>query len=131
MSIQEGDICWTYGPFSCGLFNDLQIFQRGLKKEFVLNEKVQADKIYGKEAPCYVRAPWNLFVAHDPMVIVMEKKVRSRHEHVNKRLEQWSILQKVYPHDIENHGDVFRAMSCMTQICGENGEQLGQVVYVD
>jgi hypothetical protein len=131
LSIQEGDICWTYDPFPCGLFNDLQIFQRELKKELVLNEKVQADKIYGKEAPCYVRAPGNLYSARDPMVIAMEKKVRSRHEHVNKRFKQWSILQNVYRHDIVNHGDVFRAVSCMTQICIENGEPLDQVVYVD
>lgn len=50
VSIQDGDNHWTYHPFPCGPFNYLQIFWRGLKKEFDPNKKVQVDKMYDREA---------------------------------------------------------------------------------
>ena len=131
LNIQTGDICWTYGPHPPGIFNDLQIFRMALKKELQRGEKVQADKIYGSDAPHFVKAPGTIHSSRDPTIIAMEKKVRSRHEHVNKRFKQWSILKNVYRHDIMYHGDVFHAFACMTQNAIENGERLNQVQYLD
>jgi hypothetical protein len=64
LSIQKGDICWIFGPFKCGQFNDLMIFRMGLKKELGRGEKVIADGIYGAEAPLKVRAPGTIFQNH-------------------------------------------------------------------
>ena len=40
LAIQTGDICWIFGPFKCGEYTDLMIFQMGLKHELGRWEKV-------------------------------------------------------------------------------------------
>ena len=72
LDIQTGDICWTYGPHPLGIFNDLQPFM-ALKQELRPGEKVLADKIYGSDAPHFVKAPGTIHSPRDPTIIAMEK----------------------------------------------------------
>lgn len=127
LSIQKGDICWIFGPFKCGQFNDLMIFRMGLKKELGRGEKVIADGIYGAEAPLKVRAPGTIF--SKPQNQAMEKRVRARHEHCNRRMKQWAILRQEFRHDLTHHESVFCAIAVMTQLCIQNGEPLATVSY--
>jgi len=73
LNIPTGNICWTYGPHPPGIFNDLQIFRMALKKELQRGEKVQADRIYGSDAPHFVKAPGTIHSSRDPTIIAMEK----------------------------------------------------------
>jgi len=61
LSIQLGEICWTYEPKPPRLYNDLQIFRMGLMLELDPNEKVVADGVYRAEAPHRVKDPHTIF----------------------------------------------------------------------
>jgi hypothetical protein len=61
----------------------------------------------------------------------MAKRVRARHETVNKRFKQWAILEQPFRHDVINHRDVFSAVVVITQLAIENGEPLFDVHYDD
>jgi hypothetical protein len=57
ISIQSGDIVWIHGPFSCGKFPDLTIFQMGLKQMLLpTSERSKADGDYRGE-PLAVELP--------------------------------------------------------------------------
>ena len=129
LCIQTGDICSINGPFLCGRYNDLQIFRMGLMQELDNHEKVIADKIYGAEAPHHVRAPGTMFAL--PENEEMEKTVRGRHEHVNRRFKQWGIMRDGFRHGLTLHQNAFRAVAVMTQLCIKNGEPLASVEYQD
>ncbi len=49
ISIQGGDIVWVHGPFPCGKYPDLKIFQAGLKDKLLPGENVIADSGYSDE----------------------------------------------------------------------------------
>ena len=127
--IRTGDIVWIFGPFLCGKYNDLQIFQMGIMQELDRGEKVIADKIYGAEAPLKVKAPGTIFV--DPDSAEMEQAVRTRHEHVNRRFKQWGIMRDGFRHDLSLHQNAFRAVAVMTQLSIANGEPLSAVEYYE
>ena len=57
----------------------------------------------------------------------MEKRVRARHEHCNRRMKQWAILRQEFRHDLTHHESVFCAIAVMTQLCIQNGEPLATV----
>ena len=99
----------------------------GLMKELDRGERVIADKIYGAEAPRYVTAPGTIFAL--PENQEMEKAVRGRHEHVNKRFKQWGIMRDGFRHKPTLHQSAFRAVVSMTQLCIESGEPLASVHY--
>ncbi len=128
LSIQLGEICWIYGPKPPGLYNDLQFFRMGLMLELDANEKVVADGVYRAEAPHRVKAPHTIFSFRNEEE---EKRVRSRHEHINRRFKEWGILSQQWRHRFRDHQDVFRAIACLEQICIENGERLSTVEYSD
>ena len=44
-------------PYAPGDWNDLEIFRVGLKLQLDEGERVEADDIYGGEAPAYVKWP--------------------------------------------------------------------------
>ena len=61
----------------------------------------------------------------------MQGRVRSRHETINGRFKVWGILREEYRHDIERHGEVFRAVAIITQLAIDDGSPLFQVNYQD
>jgi hypothetical protein len=129
--IQSGDIVWLNGPYPAGEWNDIKIFRDSLKNVLagiVPREKVEADNGYRGE-PQYAKTPNDLGLT--ARAKEQKKKVRARHETVNKRFKQWSCLRERFRHDIIKHGDVFRAVAVVTQLALENSEPLFEVEYDD
>ena len=125
INIQTGDICWWYGPFEPGEWNDEMIFKSCLEGSLEPGERVETDKGYRGCARTTVNCP--------PYEIPSRRKmcaqVRSRHETCNARFKSWNILVAAFRHGIYDHQLVFGAVVCMTQLSIENGEPLYQVGY--
>ena len=52
-----GDCVWVHGPFECGNWLDINIFNNSLKHHLTENEQVEADNGYISEAPLYIKCP--------------------------------------------------------------------------
>jgi len=110
VSIRTGKITSINGPFPCGAFPDLKIFRSGIKNWLEESEMVIADKGYP-----------------DPKVFQdnqLERFVRSRHEHINKRLRHFGVLRYKFVHDLKKHSVCFRAVANLTQLTIVSGEPL-------
>lgn len=129
VGIKSGDICWWWGPFEPGIWNDNMIFQSALVHELEEGERVETDAGYKASAPEHVKCPGT--VMSDLGNKEMSDRVRARHETVNKRLKQFKILSNPYRHAIVDHQKVFAAIAVLTQLCFENGEPLFPVEYHD
>ena len=81
------------------------------------------------EAPLHVKCPKSFADSIDNST--MQSRVRSRHETVNKRFEQWGCLKQVFCHEIFKHAHVFRAVAVITQLLIQLGEPLFEVDYND
>lgn len=129
IDIVSGNIAWIEGPYAAGKYPDVNIFRLALAHWLDPNERVEADDGYIGEAPHKVKCPG--CAANPTENLVMQNRVRSRHETLNGRLKNWEILKQVYRHDITEHGDVFRAIAVITQLSIDNGEPLFEVDYSD
>ena len=58
---------------------------------------------------------------------VRMKKIMARHETVNRRFKQFSVLSGKFRHDLSLHPASFHAVVRVTQIMIENGEPLYSV----
>lgn len=115
VSIQKGDIVWIHGPFPAGAWPDIKIFRHCLLSHLSENERVVADQGYIGEAPKSVKCPGS---AHcTDKIASMQSNARSRHETMNKRLKQWGCLFQQFRHGRNKHGDIFRAVVVITQLC--------------
>ena len=56
VGIKSGDICWWWGPFEPGIWNDNMIFQSALVHELEEGERVETDAGYKASAPEHVKA---------------------------------------------------------------------------
>jgi hypothetical protein len=111
------------------MYNDIMIFRDALLSELDEGERVEADDGYLGESPRYVKCPAS--ITADPTTDAMQSHVRRRQETVNKRFKQWNILKHVYRNDITQHGNAFRLIAIVTQLCIDSGEPLFQVDYED
>ena len=127
LNIKTGDICWIYGPFEPGKYNDDMIFNMALRGDLEYGEKVETDKGYRGSVPSSVNCP----SYEVPERRAMSTRVRNRHETCNRRFKRWNILKVDYRHDILDHGAVFGAVIVLTQLSFENGEPLFSVDYED
>ena len=117
------------GPYEPGLWNDIMIFRNSLMSYLGVGERVEADDGYVGEAPRHVKCPAS--VTNDPKKLEMQQRVRNRQETLNKRFKHWKILAERFRHDIQDHGDVFRAIAVISQLTIESGEKLFDVEYDD
>jgi DDE superfamily endonuclease len=102
--IKTGNIVWVHGPYPCGSNPDITIFRNGLKQALQQGEeRVEADRGYRGE-PLYISTPDDCL--NDDQKIA-KAHARARHEHVNRRLKEFSALQQVFRHDINKHATVF------------------------
>lgn len=62
-------------------------------------------------------------------VKALKKEVRSRQEHVNKRMKQFQCLKQVWRHDLPKHKPAFEAVAVLTQLAIENLEPMHPVRY--
>lgn len=109
LCISNASLCWVNGPFAAGSYPDLKIFREHLKNYLGTDEKVVADKGYRGESSC---------VTHSNSILRSHllKRVRARHETVNKRLKGFFVLQHRFRHNRNKHGLCFHAVANLVQI---------------
>lgn len=127
INIRTGDIVWVMGPFPCGDWPDIVIFWFALKYMLEDGERVKADDGYVGEDPLTVKAASSAVHDTDPAIRYVRGRVRRQHETVNKRFKQFKVLAERFEHDIEFHGECFRARAVMTQLSINNGHPLFSV----
>ena len=101
-------------PFPSGSFSDLRIFRKNLKNILENDEQVIDDRGY-PDTKC-VHCP-NTLVNLDALY----STVRARHEGVNKRIEQFKVINSTFRHNISTHGLSFHAVANLTQLMILNG----------
>lgn len=116
VAIATGNIVWAHGPFPCGLYPDLKIFQLGMKGALGRGEIVVADKGYQDEK-CVVEE--SLQISKEDI-----KRIRARHETVNRRMKQFFVLGHKFRHPLSRHSSCFHAVANLNQIMIANGEPL-------
>lgn len=94
-------------------------------------ERVEADDGYIGEAPRYIKCPKSF--TNLPETEYMQQRVRSRQETINNRLKFWEVLNTVFRHTdtLTLHGDIVRAILCITQLAINRGEKLFETGYKD
>lgn len=107
MSITSGHIVWANGPYPCGRFPDIKIFNHILVSKLDRNEKVLADGGYSG-----VKCVINL----DDQTPEYSSTLRARHETVNRRLKHFNVLSQRFRHDLTRHSMCFHAIVNLTQI---------------
>ena len=106
MSIRNGVIVWVNGGVPCGV-NDLTLARSKLVKKLLPEEKIVADRGYRDDK--YFIHP---FLANH--YSEMTKKIRARHENVNRRIKFFKSVGGKFRHDPHKHVKYFFAvvMSC-------------------
>lgn len=122
--IRTGDIVWVMGPFPCGDWPDIEIFRYALKQLLEENERVEADDGYVGEDPSNIKVPGSIVHQHGNKQLYVRGRVRRRHETVNKRIKQFKCLDTVFRHNLDFHGDCFRACAVLTQLQFEIGHPM-------
>ena len=120
--ILTGDCVWVHGPFECGNWPNINIFNNSLKHHLAENERVKADDGYIGGAPLYIKCPASF--GNEQECLHAQQRVRNRQETLNKCFKDLGILRQVYRHKLEDHGDVVRAVLVLTQIAINQGEKL-------
>lgn len=109
VSLEIPSIVLANGPWPCGAYSDVRIFQDGLKNMLRADEFVIADSGYTDER-C-IRPPVNNHPNHRLMSIV-----RARHEILNKRLQQFFVLKNRFRQNLSLNRDCFFAVLNITQV---------------
>jgi hypothetical protein len=112
--IKTGDIVWINGPYACGTYPDILIFQDRLVNMLDKNEKVEADRGYVGDSK--IRTP-------DDWVNKSERRAKAvalaRHETVNGRLKNFAVLKQVFRHELKEHKYFFALAATVTQLMFE------------
>lgn len=110
ISINTADIVWLSGPYPCGSYPDISIFNQGMVKGLFQNERVVADNGY-KSKRCLRSS--QLRTHRD---IQKHKRIRARHESMNGRLKKFNILNVPFRHSLSKHNMVFFAIANIVQL---------------
>ena len=114
--INTGYIVWYYGPFPCGMANDVSIYRMGLKQLLTPGERILADKGYRGELQ--ILTPDD---AEDDWHRRAMALARTRHETINGRFKNWKVLSTKFRHPREKHHLCFEAVLAVTQMEIANG----------
>ena len=110
-------IVWINGPYPCGSFSDVRIFRLGLKQYLENNEKIIGDRGYCDDRCINPNNELSQFKRINAII-------RARHETVNARLKNFSILKMEFRHALSHHGDVFYAVANLVQLMIETTDPL-------
>jgi hypothetical protein len=104
-------IVLVHGPFPCGS-HDRAIYCLGLKRLLMRELQVWADGRYKGDPTVHHR-----FLPGLNCEIKKEMaRGRARHETINRRFTDWSVLRDVYCHDIYKHHLIFGTVAVLTQL---------------
>ncbi|ETV85559.1 hypothetical protein H257_03267 [Aphanomyces astaci] len=118
--IRTGNIVWVNGGLPCGEWPDLRLARDSYISMVRRGELTLGDKGYNDP---------NYFIYPCPQLQNprRHKDIMARHEIVNKRMKQFSVLSRVFRYSIDLHPKCFHAVANLTQLSMENGEPLYQV----
>ena len=102
-----GDIVWVNGGMPCGEWPDLRLARDSYTSMVLPNGMTVADDGY-----------------NDRNYFIHNKKIMARHETVNRRLKQFSVLNQVFRHQRHLHPQCVHAVANITQVMIANGERL-------
>jgi len=89
---------------------------------------VEEDDGYRGDEPVYCKTPGRFSSRSEGTETKqIRRSVRLRHETVNKRISDLSILSQVYRHNLIGHCNVFRAVIPLAQLAIANGELLFEI----
>ena len=92
LCIVTGSTVWVNGPYECGLWPDINIFQDSLASFLGPNKHVEADDGYLGEAPLRVKCPSSFT---NPVECgQMQHRAQAWQETVNKQFKNWGCLTK-------------------------------------
>ena len=129
VGIRSGDIVWANGPFACGRYTDWMIFNLGLKKMLLPNERVEADSGYSGGDPEFCLTPKSIW--HPSEKAALRNRLRARQETVNTRLTNFKSMSDVWRHGIDRHAITFRAVLIIVQIQIEHRNPLFDIENYD
>jgi hypothetical protein len=122
LNIKAGTIVWVNGGVPCGTWSDLKLARSAYTSAIVRGEMTIADDGYGDS---------NYFIhpKQFPRSSVQQKKIMARHETINRRLKQFSILTVPFRHELNKHPTCFHAVANITQMMIMNGEPLYEIKF--
>ena len=120
VSIESGKMVSVNGPYACGENPDVSIFRHRMKKVLSNGEMVVADNGYTDE-----RCLRACDIPNDYKKI--HGKIRARHEIVNRRLKQFSILTTTFRNSLELHGCAFHAVANLIHVSMELEENVFEI----
>ena len=129
LNIRTSDIVWVNGHYAYGHCNDINVFRESLVSFLGPGERVESDDGYIGDTLHHIECPMSC--TNPVETIIMQGRVRSRQETVNRRFKCWGILKQIFRHDIPKHAEVMYAVTTITLISIENGEKIFQVDYHD
>lgn len=120
MNINDGRIVWVNGGVPCGSWSDLKLARETYITMVNAGETTIADDTY-KDAAYFI------YPSGFPDSIALQKRIMARHETINARLKQFSVLTKPFRHRLNLHPICFHAIANITQLMILNGEPLYRV----
>lgn len=103
ISLKEGKVIWCNGPYPCGSFPDIKIFNSKLQHYLLSSEKLIADD--GYTGDCFIKKGGLSDDGEN-----FHRLVRARHETFHKRLRHFNILKQKYRHNLSDHSKYFFAV---------------------
>ncbi len=120
--LSTGWIVLVHGPFHCGAYPDLKIFQMGMKKVLLENESVIVDGSYADP-----RCEYNCKAGVSSRNL--HALLWARHETVNRRFKQFGAIGQQFRYDVIRYSDCFHAVANLTQAMIENEDPLFQFSF--
>jgi hypothetical protein len=122
ISIAKCYIVHIRGPFLPGKYADLTIARTGLHHMLPRGEWYLADRGYRSSHSPAITFDM-LQNDHDKERM---KRIRGRHETINRRFKEWGILSQKYRHDEDLHCFVFNCVAVLVQIDINQGHNVWQ-----
>lgn len=117
----SGNIVWCHGPFPAGSWPDDQIFRSKLASHLETKELTVSDKGYSHKK-CLI-AP----LIKNTIQSSIFKRIRARHEILNRRLKQFYVLSSTFRHSPEKHSACFFAVTNIVQESINLGQRLFEI----
>jgi DDE superfamily endonuclease len=138
--IQTGWIVHVNGPYPCGSWHDLTVARDDLCYKLLAQSQFEGEMALAdggyQDGYQFFETP----TGHNTPDQWMKAQARARHETINRRIKQWSVMGQRFRADHKEHGTYFHAVANLTQYLimssgfePENDEErnLFHVVYND
>lgn len=117
LALGMSTIVWASGGLASGAYPDLKIARMNLQNFLPADEQAIADSGYKDGDRMFLTAFTGRFLTEfEKQFNYQLKCFTARHEHVNKRLRSFSIMNEVFHHDQDQHHMCFAACLNLVQL---------------